>query len=153
MELLREFHKNIQGNIHSSSQYGTGSFAQPHTNPILDMSCSSLLLRPEHKIPSVSATKVYHHYHHHYNASSISTSPIINKNIVRINNKNTSSGSESGDNEGEHYFLNGCLSWHWLFMWWQKAWLTNSHERSTDASAFSVMSYNKVLELPQCTNK
>jgi len=47
--------------------------------------------------------KVYHHYHYHYNTPNVSPLPIINQNIVRINNKNTSNGSdssESGDDEG-----------------------------------------------------
>jgi hypothetical protein len=109
LELLRELReKNVQGNLHSSPQYASGSFAQPHTNPTPDTSRSSdgtLPLRPEYKIPSASVTKVYHHYHYHYNAPNVSPPPIINKNIVRINNQNTSNGSdgsESGDDEGEH---------------------------------------------------
>ena len=53
-------------------------------------------------------------YHYHYNTPSISPPPIINKNIIRINNENTcddygSDSSESGDNEGEQ-FLDDCLS-------------------------------------------
>jgi hypothetical protein len=110
LELLRELrHKNAQGNLHESSpQYGAGSFGQPHTNPTPEASRSSdgtLPLRPEYKIPPAYVTKVYHHYHYHYNAPNVSPPPIINKNIIRINNKNTSNGSdgsESGDDEGEH---------------------------------------------------
>jgi hypothetical protein len=102
LKALRE--KNIQGNC-STPQYGAASFAQPHTNPTPDASHGTLPLRPEYKIPSASVTKVYHHYHYHYNSPSISPPPIINKNIVRINNKNTTNGSdssESGDDEGEY---------------------------------------------------
>ena len=109
LELLREHReKTVQGNLHSSPQYAGGSFGQPHTNPTPDASRSSdgtLPLRPEYKIPSVSVTKVYHHYHYHYNAPNVSPPPIVNKNIVRINNENTSNGSdgcESGNDEGEH---------------------------------------------------
>jgi len=103
---LRE--KNSHSNLHSSPQYGAGFLGQPHTNPTPDASRSSdgrLPLRPEYKIPPAYVTKVYHHYHYHYNApSGVSPPPIINKNIVKINNKNTSSGSESpesGDDEGK----------------------------------------------------
>ena len=110
LKLLKEFReKNVQGKRHSSPRYAAGSFGQPHANPTKDASRSpdsALPLRPEYKIPSVSVTKVYHHYHYHYNAPiEASPSPIINNNIVRINNKNTSNGSnssESGDDEGEH---------------------------------------------------
>ena len=109
LELLRELrHKNAQGNLHSSSQYGAGSFGQHHTNPTPDASRSSdgtLPLGPEYKIPPAYVTKVYHHYHYHYNAPNVSPTPIINKNIIRINNNNTSNGSdgsESGDDEGKH---------------------------------------------------
>jgi len=105
---LRE--KNSHGNLHSSPQYGAGFLGQPHTNPTPDASRSSdgtPPLRPEYKIPPAYVTKVYHHhYHYHYNTpSGVSPPPIINKNIVKINNKNTSSGSESpesGDDEGKH---------------------------------------------------
>jgi hypothetical protein len=96
LKALRE--KNIQGNC-SSPQYGAASFAQPHTNPTPDASRSS------DGSPSMSVTKVYHHYHYHYNSPSVSPPPIINKNIVIINNKNTTNGSdssESGDDEGEY---------------------------------------------------
>ena len=117
LQLLSEFRKkNVQGNLHSSPQYVAGFFGQPHTNPTPDASRSlddTLLLRPEYKIPSLSVTKVYHHYHYHYNTPNVSPPPIMIKNIVRINNQNTSNGSdsaESGDDEGEHYFLNVCLS-------------------------------------------
>jgi len=109
LELLREFReKNVHGNLHSSPRHAAGSFIQPHTNPTPDMSRSSdgtLPLRPEYKIPSASVTKVYHHYHYHYNTPNVSPPPIINKNIVRMNNQNTSNGSdgcESGDDESEH---------------------------------------------------
>jgi len=116
LELLRELReKNLHDDLHPSPQYGTaGSFAQPHTNPTPDTSRSSdgaLHVLPEYKIPSAYVTKVYHHYHYHYNTPNISPS-IINKTIVRINNKNTSNGSdssESGNDEGEHEFLNGCF--------------------------------------------
>ena len=83
--LTQELHKRkVQGNLHSSS-YGT--------------------LTPEYKMPRTFTTKVHHHHHYHYNSPSVSPPPIINKNIVRINNKNTTNGSdssESGDNEGEY---------------------------------------------------
>jgi hypothetical protein len=109
LELLRELReKNVHGNFRSSPQYGAGSFGQPHTSPTPNASRSSdatLQLLPECKIPSAYVTKVYHHYHYHYNAPNISPPPVINKNIVRINNNNTSNGcdsSESGDDEGEH---------------------------------------------------
>ena len=109
LELLRELRdKNVHGNLHSSPQYAAGSFAQPHTNPTPVASHSSdctLHLLPEYKIPSAYVTKVYHHHHYHYNAPNISPPPIINRTIVRINNKNTSNGSdssESGDDEGGH---------------------------------------------------
>ena len=109
LELLRELReKNVHDNLCSSPQYDAGSFGQPHTSPTPDASRSSdgtLHSLPEYKIPSVYVTKVYHHYHYHYNAPNISPPPIINRNIVRINNKNTSNGSdssESGDGEGEH---------------------------------------------------
>jgi hypothetical protein len=109
LELLRELReKNVHGNLHSSPQYAAGFLGQPHPNPPPDASRSSdgtLPLRPKYKIPSAYVTKVYHHYHYHYNAPNISPPPIINKNIVRINNNNTSNGcdsSESGDDEGEH---------------------------------------------------
>jgi hypothetical protein len=105
LELLKELReKKVQRNLHSSPHYGAGSFAQPHTNPTPDASRSS------DGSPSMSVTKVYHHYHYHYNAPNVSTPPIINKNIVRINNKNTANGSdssESGDDDGEYQFLNG----------------------------------------------
>ena len=108
-ELLRGSRdKNGHGYPHSSPQYGAGSFAQPHTNPTPGTSRSSdgtLPLPPEYKIPSAYVTNVHHHYHYHYNTPNASTPPIINNNIVRINNKNTSNGSdgcESGDDEGEH---------------------------------------------------
>jgi hypothetical protein len=108
LELLRELReKNVHRNPHSS-QYGAGSFAQAHTDPTPGASRSSdgtLHLFPEYKIPPAYVTRVYHHYHYHYNAPNVSPPPIINKNIVRINNQNTSNGSdssESGDNEGEH---------------------------------------------------
>ena len=118
LELLKELReKNTHSNLHSSPQYAAGFLGQPHTNPTPDTSRSSdgtLPLRHEYKIPSAYVTKVYHHYHYHYNVpSGVSPPPIINNNIVRINNKNTSNGSEcpeSGDNEGEHQCLNGCLS-------------------------------------------
>jgi hypothetical protein len=110
LELLRELRleKDVHGHLHSSPQYSAGSFGQPHTNPTPDASGSSdgaLHLLPEYKIPSAYVTKVYHHYHYHYNALNISPLPIINKNIVRINNQNTSNGSdgsESGDDEREY---------------------------------------------------
>ena len=109
LELLRELReRNAQGNLHSSPQYGAGSFGQPHTIPTPEASHSSdgtLPLRPECKIPSAYVTKVYHHYHYHYNAPNVSPLPIINTNIIRINNNNTSNSSEdseSGDDEGEH---------------------------------------------------
>jgi len=109
LELLRELReKNLHDDLHPSPQFGTaGSFAQPHTNPTPDTSRSSdgaLHVLPEYKIPSAYVTKVYHHYHYHYNTPNISPS-IINKTIVRINNKNTCNGSdssESGNDEGEH---------------------------------------------------
>ena len=108
LELLRDFRENVHGNLRSSPQYGAGYFGQPHTSPTPDASRSSdgtLHSLPEYKIPSAYVTKVYHHHHYHYNAPSISPPPIINRNIVRINNKNTFNGSdssESGDGEGEH---------------------------------------------------
>jgi hypothetical protein len=111
LELLKDLReRKVQRNLHSSPHYGADSFAQPHTNPTPDASRSSdgtLPSWPEYKIPSVpvNVTKVYHHYHYHYNAPSVSTPPIINKNIIRINNKNTANGSdssESGDDEGEY---------------------------------------------------
>jgi len=109
LELLRELReKNVHGNLRSSPQYGAGSLGRPHASPTPDASRSSdgtLHSLSEYKIPSAFVTKVYHHYHYHYNAPNISPSPIINRNIVRINNKNSSNGSdssESGDGEGEH---------------------------------------------------
>jgi hypothetical protein len=94
--LLREFRQqNIRGNFHSWPQYGAGSSAQAHTNPTTDASRSSdgtLPLRPECKIPSAYPTKVYHHHHYYYNTPNVSPPPIIN---IRINNKNTSNGSNS----------------------------------------------------------
>ena len=109
LELLREFReKNVHSNFHSSPQYGVGSFEQPHTSPTLVVSRSSDAtpqLLPERKIPSAYVTKVHHHYHYHYHAPNVLPPPIINKNIVRINNNNTSNGSdssESGDDGGEH---------------------------------------------------
>ena len=109
LELLRELReKNVHGNLYSPSQHGAGSFGQPYTNPTPDTSRNSdgtLPLRPEYKIPSAYVTKVYHHYHYHYNAPNVSPPPIINKNNVRINNQNTSNGSDSGepgDDEGKH---------------------------------------------------
>ena len=117
LELLREFHpQNVRGGFHSSPQYGTGSFARPYTDPTPDASRNldgTLHLLPEYKIPPTYVTKVYHHHHYHYNAPNVSPPPVINQNIVRINNKNTSNGSdgsESGDDEGENQFLNGCSS-------------------------------------------
>ena len=108
LELLKELReKNGQGNLHSSPQYAAGSFAQPHTNPTPDASRKldgTPHLLPEYKIRSSYVTKIYHHHHYHYNAPNLSPAPII-KNIVRINNKNTSNGSdgsESGDSEGEN---------------------------------------------------
>jgi hypothetical protein len=109
LKLLRELReKNAHGNLHSSPQYAPGFLGQPHTNPTPGASRSSdgtLPLRPEYKMPPAYVTKVYHHYHYHYNAPNVSLPPIINKNIIRINNNNTSNGSdgsESGDDEGEH---------------------------------------------------
>jgi hypothetical protein len=109
LELLRELReKSVQGNLRSSPQHGAGSSRQPHTNPTPDASRSSdgtLPLRPEHEIPSVSVTNVYHHYHYHYNVPNASPPPIINKNIVRINNRNASNSSdhsELGNDEGEY---------------------------------------------------
>ena len=117
LELLRELcEKNPHSNLHSSPQYAAGFLGQPHTNPTPDTFCSSygtLPLRPKHKIPSAYVTKVYHHYHYHYDAPNFSPLLVINKNIIRINNKNTSNGSdgpESGEGEGEHWFSKGCLS-------------------------------------------
>ena len=109
LELLRELRdKNVHGNLHSSPQYGAGSFAQPHTNPTPDASRSSdvtLHSLPGYKIPPAYVTKIYHHHHYYYNVPDVSPPPIIIKNVVRINNKNTSNGSdgsELGDGQGEH---------------------------------------------------
>jgi len=86
LELLRELRreKNIHRHLHSSSQYGAGSFGQPHTNPTLDASRSSdsaQHLLPEYKVPSAYVTKVSHHYHYHYHydTPNVSSPPIINK--------------------------------------------------------------------------
>ena len=108
LEILRELRreKNVHSHLHSSPQYGAGSFGQPHTaNPTPDASRNSE--GALHLLPEVN--KVYHHhhyhYHHHYDAPNVSPPPIINKNIVRINNQNTSNGSnsfESGDDKREH---------------------------------------------------
>ena len=109
LELLRELREKSV--LHSSPQCGPSSFGQSHTNPIPGASRSSdgtLPSLPEYKIPSAYVTKVYHHYHYHYNAPNICPPPVtVNKNIVRINNKNTSKSNgsnspESGDDEGEH---------------------------------------------------
>ena len=107
-EEFLELLKNVHGNLRSLPQYGAGSFGRPHTSPTPDTSRSSddtPYSLPEYKIPSAYVTKVYHHYHYHYNAPNTSPPPIVNRNIVRINNKNTSNdsdSSDSGDGEGEH---------------------------------------------------
>ena len=108
----RELRENgIQGNVHSSPHPGAEYFPYPYSNPtaMSDVAHSSHgTSTSECKMPQMIATKVHHHHHYHYNVPNISTPPgppIINKNIIRINNKNTSNGlnsSESGDDEGEH---------------------------------------------------
>jgi len=98
---LRE--NNIQPNFRSSPQSGQ-YFAQPHGNPIPVSYMAHNTLTPEYRIPWGFATNVHHHHHYYYNAPNVSPPPIINKNIVKINNKNTSKGSdgyESGDDQGK----------------------------------------------------
>ena len=119
LELLREFRdKNVHGNLHFSPQYGAGPFGQPHTNPTSDTSLHLLLA---YKIPSAHVTEVHHYHHYYHNAPNAFPSTIINniKNINSGNMNNTNmdntnisndpSSSESGDDEGEPYFLNGWL--------------------------------------------
>ena len=95
----RELRENgVQGNFHSSPQYGAGYFAQPYSNS--DAAHISTIT-PEYKMFAT-------HHHYHYNAPNVSP-PSININLNNINNgnmKNTnisndSPSSESGDDEGE----------------------------------------------------
>ena len=97
---LRE--NNIQPNFRSSPQSGQ-YFAQPHNNPIPVSYMAHNALTPEYRLPWGFATNVHHHHHYYYNALNVSPPPIINKNIVKINNKSTCEGcdsSESGDDQG-----------------------------------------------------
>jgi len=100
---IQELRKNnVQPNSHSPPQSGQ-YFAQPHSHPIPVSGMAQSTLTPEYRMPWIFATNVHHHLHYHYNAPNISPPPIINKNIVKINNKNTSKGSdssESGDDQG-----------------------------------------------------
>jgi hypothetical protein len=100
----RELRENgMQGNFHSSPQYGAGYFAQPYSNS--DPAHISTLT-PEYKIPWMFVT----HHHYHYNAPNVFPPSIINNintgNIDNNNISNHSRSSESGDDEGESYFLN-----------------------------------------------
>jgi len=102
MQELRE--NNVQPNLNSSPQSGQ-YFAQPYSNPIPAVDAAHSPLTPEYRLPWGFATNVHHHHHYYYNAPNVSPPPIINKNIVKINNKNTSGNgsdsSESGDDQGE----------------------------------------------------
>ena len=98
---LRE--NGIQGNFHSSPQYGAGYFAQPYSNS--DPAHISTLA-PEYKMPWMFVT----HHHYHYNAPNVPPPSVINNintgNIDNNNISNHSRSSEPGDGEGEPCFLN-----------------------------------------------
>jgi len=98
---LRE--NNIQPNLHSSPQ-SDQYFAQPHSNPVPVLYMAHNTPTPECRLPWGFATNVYHHHHYYYNAPNVSPPPIINRTIVKINNKNTSKSSdssESGDDQSK----------------------------------------------------
>jgi len=104
----RELRENgVQGNFHSSPQYGAGYFAQPysHSDP-----AHISTLTPEYKTPCMFAAH-HVHQHYHYNAPNVSPPSIINNintgNIDNNNISNNSCSSESGEDEREPYFPNG----------------------------------------------
>ena len=107
---LRE--NNIQPNFHSSPQSGQ-YFAQPHSNPVPVSYMAHNTPPPECRIPWGFTTNVHHHHHYYYISPNVSPPPIINKNIVKIHNKNTCNGSdssESGEDQGKQ--SNGRLSYN-----------------------------------------
>ena len=113
---IQELRENsVQGNFHSSPQYGAAYFTQPYINS--DAAHHISTLTPEYTMPWMFVT----HHHHYYNALNVSPPSIINNinninsgnmNNTNMNNTNISNdspSSESGDDEGEPYFLNGWL--------------------------------------------
>ena len=80
--LRRELRENgVQGNSHSSLQYGAGYFAQPYSTDPAHIST----LTPEYKMSWMFAT----HHHYHYNTPNVFPPSIINNiNSGNMNNSN-----------------------------------------------------------------